>query len=308
MTNFHLPPFLNSGDKIGLVATARAIDEPIVKNAEDAIRQAGFEAQRGKHLLDRHFIFSARDEDRIKDINTFIADPNIKAIICCKGGYGTARIIDHLDVDKLRDNPKWICGFSDVTMIHLHLVAHGIASIHSIMPSLFHQEGAKQSVDTLFSCLKGTYPQLQSDTHPLQRRGMAEGVLIGGNLSLLVNSLGTPSEPDFADKILFIEEVDEYLYHIDRMMVQLKRKGILAKLAGLVVGDFSGMKDNPDPFGMNVADIIHSHCLDYNFPIAFGMPIGHEPLNLAVISGAYSRLEVSDEGGMLVQRPHPAQI
>jgi muramoyltetrapeptide carboxypeptidase len=213
-------------------------------------------------------------------------NPEIQAIICARGGYGTSRIIDRIDFSGFLEKPKWIAGYSDITVLHCHLHRRGVQSIHSIMPLTFSQVETQASVDSLRRVLFGEAGQYQAPVHPLNREGEAGGVVIGGNLSLLVTIVGTPSDIDTAGKILFIEDVGEYYYHVDRMMIQLKRAGKLAGLAGLVVGGFSEMKDSPTPFGKPVYEIID-------------FPVGHEPVNMAMPCGRKAQLHVTAEDSRL---------
>lgn len=229
-------------------------------------------------------------------------NPDIKAVLFSRGGYGTTRIIDEVDWSRFLQKPKWLCGFSDVTAILCHLYRLGVQGIHSTMAAGFdEQPGRAQSIESLRQLLLGQPLAIEAAASVYNRSGRASGKLLGGNLSLLNNLIATASEPDYRGAILFMEDLDEYLYHIDRMMVHLKRSGRLQDLAGLVVGQMSGMHDNAVPFGKEVYEIIHEHVAEYSYPLAFGFEIGHEPLNLAVPVGAGALLEVSDAGAKLYQ-------
>jgi muramoyltetrapeptide carboxypeptidase len=227
-------------------------------------------------------------------------NPEVKAVISARGGYGSARILDLVDFSQFVLHPKWVVGFSDITAVLAHIQKMGIACIHGIMPTLFGRPGSELAQQTLRQALFGepvTYPVLPP--HPLNRVGSGRGAITGGNVSLLTSIIGTPSEVDFTGKILFLEEVEEYLYSLDRMLVHLKRSGKLKALAGLLVGHMTDLQDNPEPFGKNAYEIIRDHTGEYGYPIAFGFPTGHEVENLALVCGGEARLEVTDSGASL---------
>ncbi|MFC7666870.1 LD-carboxypeptidase [Hymenobacter humi] len=227
-------------------------------------------------------------------------DPSIRAILCARGGYGTARLVDGLDFSRFPQQPKWIAGFSDITVLNSHLLRLGYASIHGVMPVLFHQAGGEAALESLRRALFGEAAlPLQVAPHRLNRPGTATGRLVGGNLSLLHTITGTASQASFDGRILFLEDLDEYLYHIDRMMLHLHRSGQLAGLAGLVVGHFSQMRDNTIPFGSAAEEIIDSYAGLYHFPVGYGFPVGHEADNMALVVGREARLEVGPEGARL---------
>lgn len=296
------PPFLQAGDTIAITSTARWAEEAAIQRARQLLESWGFQVVLGGHVLTRHHQFAGSDQERLQEFQQLLANPQVKAILFSRGGYGTTRIIDQIDWSPLQAQPKWLCGFSDVTAILCHLQQLGIQGIHSTMAAAFDdQPGREKSLESLRALLSGEPMQLEVPPHDLNRPGMAAGKLVGGNLSLLNNLIATPSEPDYTGAILFMEDLDEYLYHIDRMMVHLKRSGRLAPLAGLVVGQMSGMHDNPVPFGRQAYEIIHEHVQDYHYPVAFGFPIGHEPLNIAVPVGARVSLSVTAQGAILRQ-------
>lgn len=297
------PPYLQKGDTIGILSTARKTTPDVIAKALEIIGDNGYQVKLAPNLFAEEHQFAGADALRIEDMHTLLRDPEIKAILCARGGYGTTRIIDQIDWSLLAAQPKWICGFSDVTAILCHLYNMGHESLHCSMAALFDAAQAKRMTSTgsIFKLLEGNPLELRAEPHPFNRAGQASGELIGGNLSILNNLIGTASDPDYAGKILFLEDLDEYLYHIDRMMVHLKRCGKLEKLAGLVVGQMSDMKDNPIPFGKGALEIIQEHIADYHFPVGFGFAVGHEMLNMAVPVGRRLSFQVTDNGSRLWQ-------
>ncbi len=290
-----LPPFLQQGDKIAIISTARKVSPEEVSYALKVLESWGLDPICAPNLFAEYHQFAGTDEQRTADLQWALNDPQIKAIICARGGYGTSRIVDNINFSTLAQNPKWLVGFSDVTILHNHLNKLGIPSIHATMPLLFHQEGGELALDTLKASLFGHLQHYEFSAHAFNRNGEAEGQLIGGNLSLLCHGIGSPSEIDTKGKILFIEDLDEYLYHVDRMMVQLKRAGKLESLAGMVVGGLTDMNDNATPFGKTAYEIVQEHTKEYVYPLAFNLPAGHIPDNRALICGAETRLNVTCE-------------
>lgn len=295
-----MPPPLKPGDKIGIVALARKVNLADILPAIAIIKLWGLEVVLGKTLNAEYHIFAGTDAERAADLQAMLDSPDIKAIISARGGYGTTRILDLLDFAGFNLYPKWLVGFSDITALLCHAQRLGAECIHGIMPALFCRPGSENAVETLRQALMGenmTYPVIP--THPLNQAGTATGPLTGGNVSLLASIIGTPSDLDYAGKILFLEEVEEYLYSLDRMLVQLKRSRKLAQLAGVIVGHMTNMQDNPVPFGQNAYEIIAAHTRPYGYPVCFGFPTGHEPANLALICGRTARLQVTASGATL---------
>jgi muramoyltetrapeptide carboxypeptidase len=288
-------PVLKSGDKIAITATARRITYFEIEMAVKIFESWGLQVELGKSIGASYNYFSGDDTLRLRDVQQFLDDDSIKAIVCARGGYGTTRIIDQIDFTQFRKNPKWIVGFSDITALHCHIHSYGIESIHGIMPLLFPQEGAQKSVESLRQVLFGEKLSYVVPSQEFNRTGIAQGQLIGGNLSMLGTLTGTSSDVKTDEKILFLEDLCEYLYNIDRIMVHLDRCGKLKNLAGLIVGDMSDMNDTQVPFGKNAYEIILEHCGKYNYPICYGFPVGHEPLNLALVCGREARLEVQED-------------
>ena len=295
-----MPPALVPGDKIAIVALARKINLEDIQAAIATFQAWGLEVVLGKTLSSQYHIFAGTDEERAADLQAMLDHPEIKAVISARGGYGSARLLELVDFSQFALHPKWVIGFSDITALLSHIQRMGIACIHGIMPTLFAKPGSEAAKETLRQALFGEpvlYPVLPP--HPLNRAGSGQGALTGGNVSLLGSVIGTPSEVDFTGKILFVEEVEEYLYSLDRMLVHLKRSGKLRHLAGLLVGHLTGMQDNPEPFGKTAAEIVWEHTREYTYPVAFGFPTGHEEENLALVCGREARLEVTAAGASL---------
>ncbi len=293
-----IPEFLTSGDKVGIVATAKKVDNDTTINGINVLKSWGLKVISGQYLFNSSYQFAGTDEQRADDFQKMIDDPEVKAIFLARGGYGSTRIIDQIKFDALKSNPKWICGFSDVTAIHLQLRNLGIASIHAPMPSFFHSID-RESLQWFKKLIFGEKSRFTIKPHKLNSEGKVKGRLIGGNLSIICHTIGTKSELFPKGQILFIEDVGEQLYHIDRMMVQLKRTGILASISGLIVGQFSDMKDNKDPFGTDAYQIIYAHTKEYNYPKAFNFPVGHTRENYALPVGVESILTVGKNNSTL---------
>ena len=293
------PKFLKPGDNIGIVAPARKIS---IKELTDGIKIFegwGFNVKLSANLFKEQNQFSGSDAERAEDLQSMLDDAEIKAIISARGGYGTVRIIDKLDFTKFKQNPKWLVGYSDMTVLHNHLQTNfQTQTIHACMVfNMQHDKFDKDAVESLGKALTGVPLHYKfSATNNQNRNGTAKGILCGGNLSLLYALSGSVSDVDTVGKILFIEDLDEYLYHIDRMMMQLKRSGKLKNLAGLIVGGMSDMKDNTIPFGKTAEEIIREHVDEFDFPVCFDFPAGHVKRNLALIMGAGVELTVGDNG------------
>lgn len=291
-----IPPYLKPGDTIAIAAPARKIAREEVEPAAAMLRGYGFNVVYNEALFGAENQFSGSDELRAADLQHWLDAPDVQCILSARGGYGTLRIVDRLNFAAFAQHPKWIAGYSDVTVLHSHLHTLGWATVHGTMPINFGRDA--ESVQTLVDALCGKPLHGASTNHTAapNRAGRAEGVLTGGNLSLLYALNGSATAVDTKGKILFIEDLDEYLYHIDRMLLNLKRAGHLSQLAGLVVGGMSDMKDNTVPFGKTAEEIILDAVREYDYPVAFGFPAGHEPRNLALRLGMRARLTV-DAGG-----------
>ncbi len=291
-----IPPYLEKGDTIGLICPAGSMP---VEKVSECIRvlndEWGFSTRIGKTIGSAFNYFSGTDEDRIEDFQEMLDDDEVKAILCARGGYGMGRIIDRIDFSKFKKQPKWIIGYSDITVLHAHLYSnYYISSIHAPMADAFNKEGYKNEfVQSLRNALEGKKLKYQCPVHELNRKGEAIGELIGGNLSLLVNIVGTNSDMKTKGRILFIEDTGEYLYNIDRMMYQLKRSKKLSKLAGLIVGGFTESKDTETAFGQTAYEIIHDIVKEYGFPVCYDFPVSHNKENYALKIGVGYKLKIT---------------
>jgi muramoyltetrapeptide carboxypeptidase len=288
-----MPPYLKQGDCVAIIAPVRKISEAELKPAIALLSQY-FSVKLGANIYAQHHQFGGTDAQRTADLQWALDDPDIKAVFIARGGYGLLRIIDDIDFTKFCTSPKWIVGYSDVTVLHAHIQQNfNICSLHATMPFQFllDQDATQQMLETLMG--RPTKYAYESETEGLN--GKTKGVLVGGNLSLLYALSGSVSDLNTKDKILILEDLDEYLYHIDRMILQLKRSGKFKHLKGLIVGGMTDMKDNSIPFGASVYDSIKAATAAYNFPIAFEFPFGHINKNMPLILGATYELEVKDK-------------
>ena len=284
------PNYLKVGDKVALIATAKRIEIGELDGAIREIESWGLQVVPGPNLYSIHNQFSGSDAQRTKDIQWAIDDPEIDAVVFARGGYGTARILDDIDWEGFKVNPKWLCGFSDLTALHAH-VFHNfqIETLHSSMPIFFQDGVTNEGSESLRKMLFGQTLSIQWDGHKLNRKGDAEAPLVGGNLSVICSIMGSESSMDYSGKILFIEDLCENLYHVDRMMVQLKRAGMLSNLKGLIVGQFTEMDDNEISFGKDANEIILDAVKEHKYPVTFDAPIGHVKRNMSIRHGAVVR-------------------
>lgn len=289
-----LPPFLQSGDAVSIVTPAKHIQGDL-KQGIAVLESWGLKVKLGEHVYERDAYFAGNDAMRKADLQKALDDPETKAVIMARGGYGTTRILDELDYESLLTQPKWICGFSDITALLIKLDNQGMATLHSTVPLLMGKEEYESSDESLRSALFGEELNYAFSGSSFNRQGEAEGQMIGGNLSIVCNSIGTSSDIDTDGKLLFLEDVGEYLYHIDRMMVHLDRAGKLRGLRGLVIGHFSFLKDHRDSFGMDFQEIISHHASKYDFPVCFDFPSGHEAPNQAIFFGRKVQLNVGPD-------------
>jgi len=290
------PPYLQPGDTIGLVCPAGYM--PLEK-ATECIRvlreEWGYQVKVGATVgSSSATYFSGTDEERLLDFQLMLDDDEVKAVLCARGGYGMGRIIDKISFKKFKKNPKWIVGYSDVTVLHSHLYSnYYISSMHAPMAGAFNDAGyINRFVQSLKTTLEGKKAKYNCDPHEFNRRGEAIGELIGGNLTLLAHLIGTESDSKTRGRIFFIEDVGEYVYNIDRMMYQLKRSGKLSKLAGLVIGGFTDIKDTERPFGKTAYEAISEIVKEYDYPVCFGFPVSHEKENYALKMGVGYKLKV----------------
>jgi len=278
------PSSLSSGSKIALVAPARKVAEDDIAFAVEYIRQRGFVPIYDERLFLSYNQFAGNDEQRASVLQHYLDADDIDAIMCVRGGYGTVRIIDRLDFDKFLQKPKWIVGYSDVTVLHAKMQSLGIESLHATMPINF-QDNSKQALDTLFDALCGKEIKYDLPQQTLDILSKMKGEVVGGNISVLYSLLGSDIFPDVEGKVLFLEDLDEYLYHIDRMMMAFQRAGIFDKIGGLIIGGLTKMHDNAIPFGMTAEEIISEKTKDKNIPTVFNFPAGHINDNRAIILG-----------------------
>jgi muramoyltetrapeptide carboxypeptidase len=289
------PPYLRPGDTIGILCPAGFMPYEKAAAAIDTITNWGFNVVPGKTLGHQHNYFSGNDEERLDDLQQMMDDKNIRAIFCARGGYGTGRIIEKLNFKKFKKNPKWIIGFSDITVLHSHLFSnYKIASIHAPMAAAFNDgEFNNQYIRSLHDAIIGRKANYSCTGYEFNQEGNASGILAGGNLSLLAHLVGTSSDINTKNKILFIEDVGEYIYNVDRMMYQLKRSGKLDELKGLIIGKFTDMKDTTVPFGESTEKVISNIVKEYGYPVCFDFPVSHEKENYALKIGAKYKLAVS---------------
>jgi len=290
------PPKLKQGDKVSIISPAGKIERQIAERASQVLIQCGFKVEIGVHTFDQEGIYAGTDSDRALDMQKALDDKSIKAIFFARGGYGSLRTHLLLNWSSFFKKPKWLIGFSDITVFHSYLSLHNIASMHGVMTAWFEKDGAlTQSFLTMLSLLKGEKQNYVLQPHELNRVGSATGVLSGGNLSIIQSLRGTPLDISSKGKILFIEDIDEHHYHLDRMMLNLKTGGVLEHLQGMIVGYFTGIKDGETPYGKTAYQIIKEAVDPYHFPVAFGMPSGHELPNFPMVMGSRISLEVSNE-------------
>jgi muramoyltetrapeptide carboxypeptidase len=294
-----LPQLLKKGDTIAILAPAKRIEKEFVDFAVEIIESQGLKALVSKHCLGQHHYFSGTVKERVEDLQWAIDNENVKAILCARGGYGCIQLLDRINWAGFLDDPKWIVGFSDVTVFHQHLARIGVGSMHASMPLNF-KNNTQNALSTLFECLREGKVAYGWDTNCQNIEGATQGEVIGGNLAVLAGLIGTKHMPDYQNKLLFIEDVGEHLYAIDRYFHQLGKSGILDQIRGLIIGDFSGMKDTNPPYGSDLQTIIKSHFTYQSIPIAFGFPAGHLNDNHALIFGQNANLSVQGNAAALI--------
>lgn len=295
------PAPLKPGDEIRIVATARKITPEELQPALDQLAEWGFTPTTGKHIYAEDRQFAGTDNQRASDLQAALDDPDVRAILCARGGYGSVRIIDRLVFSDFHDNPKWVAGYSDITALHNHIHRHlEICTLHSTMPINF-KTNTSGALESLRSALVGGPLRYDVAPHPRNSCGTAQGEITGGNLSMLYSLMGSPSQVETDGKILFIEDLDEYLYHVDRMMINLKRSGVLDNLAGLILGGLTDMNDNTVPFGRTAEEIVAEAVEEYDYPVCFGFPAGHLDDNRTLKLGAKAKLAVGETGASFAQ-------
>lgn len=290
-----IPAYLKKGDLIGIVSPSRKISSDEIRKAIVIIEGWGMRVTTGKHIFADHCQFAGTDEQRAEDFQEMLDNPEIKAIFCSRGGYGSVRIIDKLNFAGFVKSPKWISGFSDITVFHSHINKNlGVATLHCEMPINFGKAGSqKETTESILRALTSEPLRYEGPVKGQFVEGYAEGLLTGGNLSVLYSLLGSVSDIETDGRILFLEDLDEYLYHVDRMIMAFKRAGKFSSIKGLVVGGMSDMRDNAIPYGKTAEEIIMKHTRDLGIPVLWNFPAGHLPLNLALKMGMNVNFEVS---------------
>ena len=289
-----IPPYLGPGDTIAIIGMAGKVRKEDIGIASEKFRSWGLKVEVGKHIYDQQNKYAGTDEARQEDFQLALNNPNVKAIIAARGGYGSNKIIENIEWDSFHENPKWIIGLSDITIVLGEVYRQGVASIHGPMPSFFGWDGIQSSLLKLNKLLFGNPPIIENPPSELNIPGKTEGILIGGNLSILASMIGTRSDFEYKDKILVLEEISEPQYKVDRMLSQLDRSGKIRELKGLVCGHFTNCDDDVE-FGKSAYEIVKEYTTKYNIPTAFNFPIGHEPESFPVIIGGEYRLEINDE-------------
>lgn len=288
-------PTLQTGDTVAIVSSARKINKGELDFAVKKLESWGIKIVFGENLFQEENQFAGSIKQRTEDLQEALDNKNIKAILFARGGYGSVQIVDSIDWTNFQKKPKWLIGFSDITVFHSHIQqVFGITTLHAPMPITF-PKNTDSSLNNLKKLLFGEPVTYQIATHPLNKYGKSEAEIIGGNLSILYSLLGSESQINTYGKILFIEDLDEYLYHIDRMMYALKRSGMLENLAGLIIGGMSDMNDNSIPFGKRAEEIIADAVSEYKFPLAFGFPSGHIDDNNPIVFGMKVTFQVNEE-------------
>ncbi len=305
-----IPPYLKKGDTIGITCPAGYISIDDIQSSKNKMEEWGFNVKVGTTVGTRNATFAATDEERLKDFQSMLDDKNVKAIMCGRGGYGCNRIIDDIDFTIFKKTPKWIIGFSDITLLHTHINSLlNIASIHSKMCNSFLNDWSKaeptqlDSINSIKDCMVGKKMSYKAIVNEKNKLGVAKGVLVGGNLSIICSAMKTKSELNTNGTILFLEEVGEYLYSMDRMLWNLRRTGSLKNLKGLIIGGFKHKPDEKptEEFGENIYDIVQKVTEGYNYPICFDFPVGHQKANFALKCGIQHKLTVNKDLVTLVE-------
>ena len=298
-----LPPYLKKGDTIAITCPAGYMAVEKAAACISTLQSWGYEVMVGKTLGSNSTnYFSGTDEERLDELQAMLDDRSINAILFGRGGYGMGRIIDKLNFKKFSKHPKWLIGFSDITVLHMHLLhKYNIASMHAPMAGAFN-DGENEFIVSLRNAISGKKNIYKAAPHPFNKKGEATGTLVGGNLALLANVIGTASDFETKKKIFFIEDIGEYIYNLDRMLYQLKRSGKFNKAAGLIFGGFTDMKDTERPFGKTVDEVLQEIIADYDFPVCFNFPVSHGKENVALKIGATYNLKVTDKKVVLQER------
>lgn len=297
-TKITMPEYLKKGDTVGILATARKIDLATLQPGIKLLESWGLKVVIGKTIGKEQNQLAGADWQRATDFQEMLDNPNIKAIWAAKGGYGTVRIVDRIDFTNFKKKPKWIVGFSDVTVMHSHINNMDIGTLHAIM-AISAKTASPEAIESFRKALFGEKLEYHIPHHNFNKNGKASGELVGGNLSVLYSIQGSKSAVDMKGKILFLEDLDEYLYHIDRMMMNMKRNGSLDGVKGIIIGGMTSMNDNDIPWGKDALEIIQDIVKDYKIPVAYNFPAGHIKDNRALILGKTVTLEINDKETIL---------
>lgn len=292
------PTFLQKNDTVSIISTARKISLTEIQPAINLLKRWDLNVEIGESIGFGEHQFAGTDEQRTADLQKMLDNPNIKAIWCARGGYGTVRIIDNLDFTEFKKHPKWVIGYSDITVLHNHIHNLGFQTLHATMP-LDVVKNTEVTLNSFKKCLFGETISYKINSSKENKLGVTSGELVGGNLSILYSLLGSETSIKTDDKILFIEDLDEYLYHVDRMLINLKRNGYFKNLKGLIVGGMTSMHDNAIPFGKNAKEIILDAVSEFDFPVVFNFPAGHLKDNRTLILGEKIELEVGKKSTTL---------
>jgi len=293
---------LKEGDTIGIISTARKISAKELQPAIDKLESWGLKVKLGKNLFEEYHQFAGTDIQRAEDLQMMLNDSEVKAVLCARGGYGTVKIIDKIDFRNFRENPKWVIGYSDVTVLHSHIHNLGIETLHATMPVNFPDNNrSNAAIDSLQKALFGREIKYFIPAHKFNIQGEIQAPVVGGNLSILYSLLGSESDISTNNKILFFEDLDEYLYHIDRMMMNMKRNGKFTNPAAVIIGGMSDMNDNQIPYGKTAKEIVSEVIGKADYPVLFDFPAGHIHNNRAIILGRNASLEVTENGGIFTQ-------
>ena len=293
------PPALNPGDLIYITAPAKLMDGQAVTYAKKHLEENGFKVLISKNCLGKHHYFSGTDEERLWDLQFGIDHPDVRAILCARGGYGSIRLVDRINWANMLREPKWLIGFSDITVFHHRLNKLGVQSIHGSMPINF-EKNTEAALTSLVNTLKGSWPQFLLPSNQCNKVGIATGNLIGGNLSIVYSMLGTDDQYDFEDSILFLEDLGEHYYQVERMFFALKKSGAFQKIKGLIIGGISELEDTDPPLGRTIEEIVLDQLMFTRIPVLFNFPGGHIEDNRAMVFGKKIQLTVSEEEASVV--------
>jgi len=287
------PPVLNPGDLIYITAPAKFMDAQAVMYAKKHLEEKGFKVLISKNCLGRHHYFSGTDEERLSDLQFGIDHPDVRAILCARGGYGSIRLVDRINWANMLREPKWLIGFSDITVFHHRLNSLGVQSIHGSMPINF-EKNTDEALKTLLGNITGNFTPFVEAPNKSNKAGIATGNLIGGNLSIIYSMLGTTDQYDFEDAILFLEDVGEHYYQVERMIFALGKAGVFEKIKGLIMGGMTELEDTDPPLGRSIEEIILEQLRFSNMPVIFNFPTGHINDNRALVIGKHIKISVND--------------